>query len=85
MTVVRRLTIPFGGLFWHARWKCYNARYSEGEGVGLVVRQLAALMKKGVSPSNEEIARELAMGGRLGRLLDEWSLPGIVRRARVRA
>lgn len=48
-------------------------------------RQLAALMKKGVSPSNEEIARELAMGGRLGRLLDEWSVPGIVRRARARA
>ena len=46
-------------------------------------RQLAALMKKGVSPSNEEIARELAMGGRLGRLLDEWSVPGIVRRARA--
>jgi glycerol-3-phosphate acyltransferase PlsY len=48
-------------------------------------RQLAALMRKGVSPSNEEIARELAMGGRLGRLLDEWSVPGVVRRLRARA
>lgn len=48
------------------------------------LRQLAALSKKGVPPSNEEIARELAMGARLGRALDTKSIPALVRRLRTR-
>lgn len=44
--------------------------------------QLAVLAKKGTAPGNEEIAAELGMGGGLGRAVDRWSVPGLVRRLR---
>lgn len=45
-------------------------------------RQLAALARVGKAPGNEEIAEELGMGGGLGRAIDRWGVPGIVRRLR---
>lgn len=46
------------------------------------LRQLAVLARKGSAPGNEEIAAELGMGGGLGRAIDRWGVPGIVRRLR---
>ena len=48
-------------------------------------RQLAVLARDGRAPGNEEIAEELGMGGGLGRAIDRWSVPGLVRMLRRRA
>lgn len=42
-------------------------------------------IRRGATPlSNEDISRDLGMGGGLGRVVDRWSAPGLVRRFRER-
>lgn len=61
--------------------------------LAVLVYRLAALPEtrrsraatRGRRESNEEISREYGMGARLGRAIDRWGVPGIVRRLRARS
>lgn len=44
--------------------------------------QFFALLKTGSNPTQEEIDTFLGMGGKLGRLMDRYSLPGLIGRLR---
>lgn len=44
--------------------------------------QYMAMRDQAIDPSNEEIADEFAMGGRLGRAIDRWGGPALLRRLR---
>lgn len=42
-------------------------------------------IRRGAAPlSNEDVSRDLGMGGGFGRMVDRWSVPGLVRRLRER-
>jgi hypothetical protein len=45
------------------------------------LRQYFDMRGKGAEPSSEELAELLGMGGRLGRLLDRYSLAALMKRA----
>ena len=46
------------------------------------LRQFIAMMRGPNPPSNEVVSRDLGMGGGLGRAVDRYSIPGLLRRGR---
>jgi hypothetical protein len=48
-------------------------------------RQFAPLMSAPDGPSNEEMAREYGMGAKLGRAMDRYSIPALLKRRRSAA